>query len=137
MRELPELREILRWAFFAVGGFLIIRPDTIVNSTRSVRPFLGVLFPDYRSQNIALAVLLILVMQAALLCLATGWGLGRARKWSRWTGILACVCMLPVLPWFTIIGTTGILLLLSARQSCAPRKSRNRAATLLGAAWAN
>jgi hypothetical protein len=51
-------------------------------------------------------------MHASLLSLATAWGLYRSRRWSRWTGLLACACLLPGLPWFTIIGVAGFAVLL-------------------------
>jgi tetratricopeptide (TPR) repeat protein len=113
MRELPSLRVILRWAFLALGLFLIIRGDLVLNSALTIRPFVQLLFPDNpRSQNIATAAAMIIIFQAGLLCLATAWGLQRGRGWARWGGILACISLLPGVPWFSLIGVAGIFVML-------------------------
>lgn len=115
MRDLPNLRVILRWAFFGLGIFLIVRADLALNSALTIRPFAELLFPnDPRSQNIVTAVAVMVIIQAGLWCLATAWGLKRDRKWARWVGFVACVALLPGLPWFSIIGITGICIILVA-----------------------
>lgn len=50
------------------------------------------------------------------LCLATAWGLKRNRAWARRTGVAACLCLLPVFPWFTALGVVGLVAILSLRQ---------------------
>lgn len=55
---------------------------------------------------------MIVIIQAGLLCLATSWGLKGNRRWARGSGLLACVSLLPGLPWFSLIGLTGICVLL-------------------------
>src|SRR2546422_8771615 len=103
MPRLSEPRVVLYWGFLALGLFLIVRDDLVLSSILSDRTFTERLFPNnLRAQNIALAAAVTAAMPAGLLCLATAWGLRRGRKWSRWIGSLACICVLPVPPWLTL-----------------------------------
>jgi tetratricopeptide (TPR) repeat protein len=114
MRKLPEYRAALRWAFLAVGIFLIVRPDVPLNEALSIRPLTALLFPDNRRyQDLALIPAFVVLMQAGILSLVTAWGLHRGRKWSKWTARVACLSLLPGFPWFTLIGMTGLLVIVS------------------------
>jgi hypothetical protein len=113
MRELRDARVILRWAFLVLGVFLVIRFDLVLNSAWHLSPLAKVVFPnDPREQNIFVAVAMFVIMPCALLCLATAWGLERNKRWSHWTGLLACITLLPGAPWFTLIGAIGACVLL-------------------------
>jgi len=109
-----KLKRTVRWAFLVLGFFLIIRADLVLTSVYSARPLFEFIFPDARSQNIALAVATIVVLSAGLLSLATAWGLDGDSKWGRWTGLLASIALLPAWPWFSAIGFAGILVILTA-----------------------
>src|SRR5437870_10071338 len=113
MKGLIDARVVLRWGYLSLGIFLLVRSDVVLNSALAIRPLLEVLFPfDPRRQNLVLAMALILILPAALLCLASSWGLSRGRKWARWTGVAGCLCLLPGVPWFTLIGLTGAVVTL-------------------------
>ena len=114
MQNAPKRRTFFRWAFFALGMFLIIRPDIWLNAVFYWRPLTAFLFANSpRNRDLALIPVMLIFGQSGVLSLITAWGLERGRRWSRWTGLLACLSLLPGFPWFTLIGVVGLLVLLT------------------------
>ena len=114
MRLRSDRRAIQRWMFLCFGVFIIIRIDLVVNTVNGLRPWARILFPDnIRNQNLLMGAAMLLLLQSGLLCLATAWGISTNRRWSRWTGFLACLSLLPGLPWFTLAGAAGVCVLLA------------------------
>jgi tetratricopeptide (TPR) repeat protein len=105
---------ILRWAFFALGLFIVVRPDLLLNSTQAFAPFAQILFPNSRWGQVVLTLAItVLPMQGAVLYLITSWGLARGSRWARWTGLVGCIFLLPGFPWLTLAGLLGAGLILA------------------------
>jgi len=114
MQNLPKRRTILRWAFLAFGMFWIIRPDAWINAVFSWRPLAAFLFANNpRNRDLALIPVFFIFGQSGIFSLITAWGLQRGQRWSRWTGLFACLSLLPGFPWFTLIGVMGLLVLVT------------------------
>jgi len=106
----PEV--VLRWASLGIGLFLVVRPDLILKSAQALTPLAQTLFPNSPwGQVIVVLGATPLPMQGGVLFLITAWGLGKGSRWARWTGLAACLCLLPGLPWFTLLGTVGAVLI--------------------------
>ena len=106
----PEV--VLRWASLGIGLFLVVRPDLILKSAQALTPLAQTLFPNSPwGQVIVVLGATLLPMQGGVLFLITAWGLGKGSRWARWTGLAACLCLLPGLPWFTLLGTVGAVLI--------------------------
>lgn len=99
----------LRWAFLAIGLFLMLAPGIILHRVLNVLSWAGTLHPG---NPIAQAKFILVVLSSMLLvgalCLVTAWGMKRNRSWARGTGIAACLGLLCGFPWLTLAGAIGL-----------------------------
>ncbi|HTS26544.1 MAG TPA: site-2 protease family protein [Bryobacteraceae bacterium] len=99
----------LRWMFLIGGWFLFVCHSLVLHNLLYTDALADSLFPDNPEFLINLATLwLALVM---VLCFITAWGIKRQRPWSRRTGIVTSVLLLPGAPWLTIAGVVGLCLI--------------------------
>jgi tetratricopeptide (TPR) repeat protein len=106
-------QSLLRVGFYTLGFFIVIRGDLVLKSGQALAPSALTLFPNNAwSRVIVVIATTLLPMQGGVLALITGLAMSRGWRWARWTGFAACLCLLPGLPWFTLIGVVGSVLVL-------------------------
>jgi hypothetical protein len=100
-------QSLLRVGFYTLGFFIVIRGDLVLKSGQALAPSALTLFPNNAwSRVIVVIATTLLPMQGGVLALITGLAMSRGWRWARWTGFAACLCLLPGLPWFTLIGVS-------------------------------
>ena len=114
MSQPIDQRILLRWIFLISGWFLLLCDNFVVQTVLGVDIWAAHLYPDQeRRQALIVAIAHLGILVSSLLCLLTSRGLRRSRKWSRWSGVAACVSMLPGFPWLTIAGAVGLCVLIA------------------------
>jgi len=110
----PSQRRVqLRWGFLILGWILLLQGPFLVHNVLSLDVWAAGLFPgDLHHQKTAMQSVMIAVFLGAWMCLLTSRGLRRNHRWSRWTGVCACVLLLPGFPWLTAVGMGGLYFLL-------------------------
>ena len=109
-----ERRILLRWGFLGIGYLLLFGHRFAVHRLLMADIWAGMLFGE-RSALYAFTMggAYLFLIPSSLLCLATGWGLGRNMRWSRWTGVAVCVMFLAGFPILTALGIAGLYFLLT------------------------
>lgn len=103
-----------RYYFSVLGLVLWFLPGFILRKVLPAHDWAERLYPgDARAQARFLLPILVGMLIVGALCQVTAWGLKRNRSWARWTGIAACAGLLAGIPWLTLVGVVGIVLLLS------------------------
>ncbi|HEV3330408.1 MAG TPA: M50 family metallopeptidase [Bryobacteraceae bacterium] len=109
MPQANDRRVLLRWIFLVSGWILLLGDNFVVQYVLRLESApRGTHRPD---PLVALAHLCLLV--SSLLCLATARAFRRSRKWARWTGISACLILLPWFPWLTLVAAVGLYTLIA------------------------
>jgi len=104
----------LRWSFTGIGLALWLLPGTILHKMLNAYGWAANLYPDdpLGQAKFMLAVTVVLLVVGGL-CQAAAWGFKRERRWARGVGIAACIGLLPGFPWLTLIGTVGLIAVVS------------------------
>lgn len=109
MIALPKRETAIGWAFAGVGYFLIHFHRLAIDDLLRPRTLSLLLFPRHEAaQYFFMGFFILALLVAAGLLFVTGWGVGHRRSWSRWTGLMPCIYLLPGFPYLTILGVAGL-----------------------------
>ncbi len=113
MPQPSDQRIVLRRIFLVSGWLLLLFPSFVVHSVLGIDTWAAHAHPgNHRDQALIVLIATLDLLVSSLLCLLTARGLGRSRRWSRWTGVCACAILLFGFPWLTIAGAAGLYVLL-------------------------
>jgi tetratricopeptide (TPR) repeat protein len=97
---------VLRWVLFFEGWVLLATPATIHRWTFLLSKLLPESSQGYISDY--LANFSVACWAGGCLCLATFWGMGRQKRWVRWTGLAVSLFNLAIFP---PLGLTGLVVM--------------------------
>ncbi len=92
---------VLRWVLFFEGWLLLVAPATVLRWVSYLEKFFQRTSPA--SSHNGWFTFVCWTMGA--LCLATFWGQGRQKRWTRWTGLIVSLFNLAIFP---PLGLTGL-----------------------------
>lgn len=116
MNRSANQRVIFRWLFFAIGLFIVVRGDLVLDSAQQFATnYLG----NPHVYN-ALLIAGLSPFLASSILLISSLGMKGRSSWPRWLAFGAFLLMLPAFPWFTLVGIFGAILTAAVPMNANP-----------------